>query len=355
MSVVLQSPGFKDRLHDALAAAATGAVGGVAAFAFATSSGVDILAAAPGFRSLLATGKFTLIVGLDAITDMGAVAALSTLKQELPNAKIKLFYHSKGGTLFHPKVSFFRRSAGGVCITGSGNLTVGGLRNNWEAYWVATIDEASALEVEASWKQWMDHHSENLLDLDDVRVAAQAKLNAKTKTQIVKVAKETDDELLGPLAESVAESFSLNPFLIAEVPRNRPGQADFGIEAYQGFFGVTLGKPRFVTFYHVRPSGALDAPEVRQAVAVKSSNYRFEVEAMSGLSHPTGGHFILIFERIGNSEYKYVLLKPGEDGHTKVQAFLDANYIVSGNQKRRPVVTRSDLLAAWPESPLLLH
>jgi hypothetical protein len=147
----------------------------------------------------------------------------------------------------------------------------------------------------------------------------------------------------------------LNPFLIAEVPKNRPGQADFGIDTYQGFFGVTIGNPREVTFYEVMPDGSLAPPERRHAVAVKSSNYRFEVEALGGLQHPANDHFILVFERIGKSEYRYVLLKPGEVGHASVQKFLNDNYFVSGNSKRRVVVTESDVLAAWPDNPLLLH
>jgi len=354
MSLTFQTQG-KDTLHSALRDAATGATGGFAAFAFATSTGIDTCLAEPELRGVLAGGRFALVVGLDAITDTRAVAALQTAQTELPAAKISLFYNSKGGTLFHPKTIFFRRPSGGVCITGSGNLTLGGLRNNWEAFWKADVTEADALGLEGQWSSWTTVHQGNLLSVNDPRVAEQAKLNAKTKAQIQKLTKETDAEALIALEEDTAEAASLNPFLIAEVPKNRPGQADFGIGAYQGFFGVTMGNPRHVTFYQVLPTGALAAPEHRQGVAVKSSNYRFEVEALSGLEHPTDGHFILIFERIGKSEYRYVLLRPGEAGHAQVQQFLDTNYLVQGNLKRRVEVTRSDVQAAWPENPLLLH
>lgn len=353
MSLTFQAQG-KDTLHAALIEAAVGATGGFAAFAFATSTGFDTCFAEPVLRKILADGKFTLVVGLDAITDTRAVAALQTAQTELPAAKISLFYNSKGGTLFHPKTIFFRRPTGGTCIT-SGNLTLGGLRNNWEAFWRADVTEADALALEEQWSHWMTAHQGNLLSMGDARVTEQAKLNAKTKAQIQKLTKETDTEALAALEEDTAEAVSLNPFLIAEVPKNRPGQADFGIGAYQGFFGVTMGSQRLVTFYQVLPTGALAAPEHRQGVAVKSSNYRFEVEALSGLDHPAEGHFILIFERIGKSEYRYVLLRPGETGHTQVQQFLDDNYLVQGNSKRRVEVTRSDVQAAWPENPLLMH
>jgi hypothetical protein len=355
MTLTFQVPGDSKTLHSALVAAATGATGGFGAFAFASATGIDTALAEPAVRKLLGTGQFQLVLGLDAITDTASVAAIKTAKAALPGASISLFYNPKGGVLYHPKTMFFRKPSGGRCLTGSGNLTLGGLRNNWEAFWTADITTADAALLEAQWAKWVADHKDNLLDADDPRVTAQAALNAKTRARIQKAVKETDAEALAALEEGAAEAVSLNPFLIAEVPKNRPGQADFGIDTYQGFFGVTIGNPREVTFYQVMPDGSLAPPERRHAVAVKSSNYRFEVEALGGLQHPANDHFILVFERIGKSEYRYVLLKPGEVGHASVQKFLNDNYFVSGNSKRRVVVTESDVLAAWPDNPLLLH
>lgn len=355
MTLTLQVPGNAETLHAALVSAATGATGGFAAFAFASSTGIDTAFAEPAVRSLLNSGDFQLIVGLDAITDTAAVAAIQTARAALPKASVSMFYNPKGGVLYHPKTMFFKRPDGGRCLTGSGNLTLGGLRNNWEAFWKADVSVADAAALETQWKSWITDHKDSLLSPGDPRVTAQAALNAKTRAKIQKAVSETDTEALAALEEEAAETISLNPFLIAEVPKNRPGQADFGIDTYQGFFGVTIGKPREVTFYQVRPDGSLAPPEHRQAVAVKSSNYRFEVEALSGLQHPANDHFILVFERMGKSEYRYVLLKPGEVGHRNVQQFLDDNYFVSGNSKRRIVVTRSDVQSAWAGNPLLLH
>lgn len=355
MTLTLQVPGDSNTLHAALVAAATEATGGFAAFAFATSTGIDTFLAEPSVHKLIGKGQFQLVIGLDAITDTAAIAALKTAKAALPNASISLFYNPKGGVLYHPKTMFFKSPTGGRCLTGSGNLTLGGLRNNWEAFWTADVPPAEAVALGDQWARWVADNTDSLLPLDDPRVTAQAALNAKTRAKIQRAVKETDAEALAALEEEAAETTSLNPFLIAEVPKNRPGQADFGIETYQGFFGVTIGNPREVTFYQVRSDGSLAPPERRRAVAVKSSNYRFEVEALSGLQHPASGHFILVFERIGKSEYRYVLMKPGEAGHTSVQKFLNDNYFVSGNSKRRVVVTQSDVQAAWPNNPLLLH
>lgn len=355
MSLTLQVPGDGNTLHAALVAAATGATGGFAAFAFATSTGIDTAFAEPAVRNLVGTGHFQLVVGLDAITDTAAVTALKTAKAALPLASISLFYNPKGGVLYHPKTMFFKRQPGGRCLTGSGNLTLGGLRNNWEAFWRADVSSADAAALEGQWAKWVDVHKDNLLPAEDARVTAQAALNAKTRARIQKAVKETDTEVLAALEEEAADAASLNPFLIAEVSKNRPGQADIGINTYQDFFGATVGKPREVYFYQVRPDGSLAPPEHRRPVAVSSSNYRFEVDALRGLQHPANDHFILVFERIGKSEYRYVLLKPGEAGHASVQKFLNDNYFVSGKSKRRVVVTRSDVQAAWANNPLLLH
>lgn len=355
MTLVLQVPGGAFTLHAAASKASTGASAGFASFAFATATGVDTFFAEPTIRKLIELGKFQLVIGMDAITDTSAVEALKTAKAALPKASIKMFHNPKGGVLYHPKLMFVRNALGGSCITGSGNLTLGGLRNNWEAFWKADISEPDAIGLEKQWADWIKDHAAHLLEVNDPQVAAQAALNAATRQKIQKAVKETDAEALAALHAEAMEAESLNPYLIAEVPKNRPGQADFGIATYQGFFGVTIGKPRNVTFYQVMPDGSLAHPEHRQAVAVKSSNYRFEVEALSGANHPAKGHFILIFERIGKSEYRYVLLKPNEPGHKDVQDFLDKNYFASGNSKRRVVVTKSDVQAAWAANPSLMH
>ena len=192
MTLTLQVPGAGNTLHHALVTAATGATGGFAAFAFATSTGIDTALAEPAVRKLLGTGEFQLVVGLDAITDTAAVAAIKTAKAALPDASIALFYNPKGGVLYHPKTMFFKRLGGGRCITGSGNLTLGGLRNNWEAFWKADVSTAGAAALEAQWAKWVADHKDNLLPPDDPRVTAQAALNAKTRAKIQKAVKETD-------------------------------------------------------------------------------------------------------------------------------------------------------------------
>ena len=63
-----------------------GAQQGGAAFAFASAMGVKLLGSQPTFSKFLETSEFTMIVGLDAITDTKAVDELRQLSQLYPNA-----------------------------------------------------------------------------------------------------------------------------------------------------------------------------------------------------------------------------------------------------------------------------
>src|SRR5687768_8472695 len=93
-------------------------VRGGAAFAFASAEGVKLLAAEPAFCAFLPGSSFSVIVGLDAITDTRAVQELRKLSQSYPNFKPKLFLHTIPRSLFHPKTLWLRTGNGGVVITG---------------------------------------------------------------------------------------------------------------------------------------------------------------------------------------------------------------------------------------------
>jgi hypothetical protein len=340
------------------------ALRGGAAFAFATANGVKLLLAEPAFQNLLATGEFKVVVGLDAITDTKAVDELRKAKDKYPNFKPKLFSHNKVGTIFHPKTIWVRLPVGGCIMTGSGNLTAGGLRSNWEALAVEMLSPAEIDAAEAQWNAWLAKHADNLLDLDDAIAVEKAKANKAQRIKIKKALKlpeaehedaEAAAEAAEEVIEEVAQDLSLNPILIAEVPRsgNRWKQVNFDVKTYQEFFGVTLGSTKDVLFYHVNDDGSLGAPEERHAVAVQSHNYRFEVGAANGLAYPAAGHPIVIFEKITESTFNYVLLMPGQPAHTLIQDFLDDNYAQS-NGKRRVTITAGVLQEVWPECPLFL-
>ncbi|MHB1100825.1 MAG: phospholipase D family protein [Burkholderiales bacterium] len=357
---LLQTPDVRSpKLLDVLSKQAKDATRGGAAFAFATATGIKLLGADDAFKKLLNSGSYTLVVGLDAITDTDALTALAGLKASYPNLEPLAFVHGTPGSLFHPKTAWYRYPAGGSIITGSGNLTLGGLRSNWEASSVLLLNDADMDVHEASWTKWLDTHNGQLLAIDHPDAVARAATNKAQKAKIKKalklpVAGEETDEEVAAIENAVIEADN-TPVLIAEVPKSgdRWKQVNFDIETYQNFFGVTLGTDKDVEFRQVLGNGALGPAEARHGVAVKSQNYRFEVGAAGGLAYPTNGHPILVFEKISDEVFYYVLLMPGEPAHTLVQDYLNANYPAS-RSKRRAVISMGTLQAFWPGAPFFL-
>lgn len=354
---VLQTPETTSRkLLNLIGEEAGKATRGGGAFAFVTAAGVRMLEAEPGFKALLTTGKFVMVVGLDAITDMNALDALQSIAKSNHNFEPIAFMHSKSGSLFHPKTVWFRGAGYGSIIASSGNLTPGGLNRNWEAASLLSLNQTGVAEYEAMWNTWLGSHKDCLLPLDDARVIEQAKLNKiqKSKVKKVLVITEEDDgtEEVVANTEDALGSLDSGSVLIAEVPKSgdRWKQVNFDIATYQNYFGVTLGKGKDVEFRQVRDDGSLGPQELRHAVAVKSQNYRFEVGAAANMSYPDKGHPILVFLQISAQLFFYVLLMPGEKNHTFMQEYLDANY-ASSRSKRRVTLTLSALRKAWPDAP----
>jgi hypothetical protein len=129
MAWLLQTPeGRSPTLLENIIGECGAAIRGGAAFAFTSAVGVKLLIAEDPFQKFLKVSEFTVVVGLDAITDTKTVEALKRVKERYPNFKPKLFLHDTAGSCFHPKTVWLRSTNGGVTITGSGNLTTGGLQ-----------------------------------------------------------------------------------------------------------------------------------------------------------------------------------------------------------------------------------
>ena len=365
MTWFLQTPdATSPKLLSKILAECGSAVKGGAAFAFASAQGVKLLGIEPVFSTFLQASSFSVIVGLDAITDTRAVHELRKLSQSHPNFQPKLFLHNTPGSLFHPKTLWLRTKKGGVIITGSGNLTSGGLNSNWEAMAVQTLTPAEIDAAEKYWDGWLTTHVKQLLDLDDPKAVAKAEANKRLRVTIKKALKAPQDETAAAEAEidaaaegaeEIAQELLLNPVLIAEVPRSgdRWKQVNFDVKTYQEFFGVTLGSSKDVTFHNVKDDGSLAPAEQRQAVAVKSLNYRFEVGAAHGLPYPAAGHPIVLFEKVSDSMFNYVLLMPPSVSHKLIQGYIDANFAKSAG-KRRIVITAGDLAKVWPTAPFFI-
>jgi len=158
---------------------------GGAAFAFA-SAHVKLLAAEPIFVKFLKASEFVMVVGLDAITDTRAVDEPRKLQKSYPNFKPKLFLHHTPGSLFHPKTLWLKTAKGGVIITGSGNLTSGGLESNWEAMAIEKLTPKEMDAAEKTWEAWLKAQGRALLDLEDPKAIEKAKANERLRVKIKK-------------------------------------------------------------------------------------------------------------------------------------------------------------------------
>ena len=303
MAWFLQTPdGASPKLLANILAECGPAVKGGAAFAFASADGVKMLAAEGAFGNFLKASEFVTIVGLDAITDTRALEELRKLKKSHPNFKPKLFLHNIAGSLFHPKTLWLKTKDGGVIITGSGNLTPGGLKSNWEALAVEKLTTAEMAAAEKSWRAWLDTHAKELLDLDDPKAIARAEANKVVKAKVKKAIKtqQGEEDAEAEVTQEIEQELQLNPVLVAEIPKasDRWEQANFDKKSYIEFFGVNLNTPKRVQFFNVQADGSLVAEKLRPPVTVKSRNFRFELSSAKGIPYPANGVPIGVFERI---------------------------------------------------------
>lgn len=380
MALHIQDPTNPDSdyLVDVLLDACRGATVGGGAFAFLSAGGVQLLLKDETFKDFLGRGRFDLLVGVDAITDTAAIAALSAVRREHPSIGARVFVPSHHRSIFHPKVAWFDAGDGGLLVTGSGNLTAGGLRWNIEAFAVERLDAPAMADLRRSWEEYLALTADCQLEPDDARVVALLERNAARRramreaglTEPGGVEEEalpkagpllgaTEDELAEPPAppdQPADELPAIEPgteILVAEIPKasNRWGQANFDQATFFGFFGASRTVQRRAYFFHLRGDGTLGFQEVRPAVAVQSKNYRFELEAASGLAYPTNGRPIGVFAKVGARTFVYMLLLPTQPGHQEMARLLDGSKAAAGMRLRRNVFTAAAVRAAWPGAP----
>ncbi len=150
------------------------------AFAFVTARGLNLLFNQDEVKANLGQMKVSLLVGMDAITDTKAIEKLSVLCATHENFSAQVFLPRTGG-IFHPKFSLVKIGNTGVAITGSGNLTNGGLKTNVEAFAVTQIDQEATRVMEENWAKFLSANSGCLFSLDSNKVIEAAKQNAALK------------------------------------------------------------------------------------------------------------------------------------------------------------------------------
>jgi hypothetical protein len=331
-------------------------------FSFASKSGVDLLAKDENFRKVAETGAINLVIGIDAVTNAKAIDSLVDLNRQFPKINIRAFMNPKPSGLFHPKFAFTHGAAGGIQITGSGNLTQGGLMGHWEAFSVEVLDRAGIAQTESTFNDWTAQHSKSLLAIGDSKVRERAAKN--TVTAVVGdlptlVARPKIEELGEAEIEQVIPNDAR--VLVAQIPKSgdRWKQANFDLDNFTNFFGVgDDAAERLWVFRHVNDNGTEAEHEPpRPPVPVVSDNFRFELKAAEGLPYPDPfreGRPIGVFVRIAARLYLYRLVMPDDNQYETVLNLLTmkAGPNHRADRMMRERMTVGELKSLWPASPL---
>jgi len=326
------------------------------AFAFASSAGVRLFTEDVAFQQTARRHPVDLVVGIDAVTNEKALDSLTAISQDFPNVRVRAFLNPRRGALYHPKFCWTRTARGGHLITGSGNLTEGGLLRNWEAYAVDELNSAAISAVELAWNTWTARHAASLLPLDNAEVRKMASANNVLAPEGDLPTLVAPAVPLAPGAEPVTTLYipSAATVLVAEIPRaaNRWNQANFHRDDFVNFFGAQQGASRLMVFRHVNANGTMAGYERnRPPVTVRSRNFRFELAAAAGLSYPTNGRPIGVFIRVATRTFFYRLMLPVDPEYATIRSLLQRRAGPPRERMRSERMTVADLRAEWPTSP----
>ena len=341
--------------HEALISSCINSVKGYGSYAFASASGVEILFEDKEFGGLLDRGTYSMVVGIDEITNLKCLDKLNEIASKKPNFSVKAYYQENKSSLFHPKFSFFQHSSGyGSLIVGSGNLTLGGLRKNKEAFGLLPLSEDEFNRMEEYWGSWLAEASKNLKDIDDDDVIEKARENIfrKRLQALVKdqqIIEADDDGEQSELEISITEGWHYganSQVLVAEIPKSgdRWKQANFDVGTFQNFFGAIPGdNGQRILLRSLKDDAALSSIEVRPSVSVKSKNYRFELDAATGLLYPTEGPPIGIFIQLTTRMFLYHLFMPNHNLYEEIADWMNHNWRGRADRMKRIVASSQEL------------
>lgn len=310
-------------------------------------------------------------------------------------------YHTQSINIFHPKIYLFENIDIFTLIVGSNNLTEMGLVKNIECSLM--IKDIKSNPVHAKfyeyWKSILDGTEINLYPITqelidnlyadkiitseeerskrydnglDVSTSAtqrslkfgkgsiQRNPQGFTPKRLVKAKRvkndtqsvnensekgETVSEMTMPVGEEV---------LIAEIgggPRWK--QVNFPVEIFENFFGAQRGDNSYsIELLNISQDGTLGEIENRQAVSVKSRNYRFEIHCAETEQDYPGNENrpIGLFTKLSNREFLYQVLLLQHPAYARIKDYLyRESTIKREGELRRTIVHVEAIHALYPE------
>lgn len=303
-------------------------------------------------------------------------------------------YHTRSFNIFHPKIYLFENTDIFTLIVGSNNLTEMGLVKNIECsllvkdiksnpihkafyeYWKGILDGTELNLYPITQDLINDLYADGIVDSeyerksryddgrDKVGSSARRKVTFKScqvqklpfgfspKKRLVRIrqtvrvgAKKKIQKLSIPIEDDV---------LIAEIgggPRWK--QVNFPVQIFENFFGAQRGNNSYsIELKNIRENGSVGDPEVRQAVSVKSHNYRFEINCpeTEGAYPGDDKRPVGLFVKTGQGKFFYRVLLVKHLAYKNVHDFLlRESHIRRTGELRRAIVDVEAIHALYPE------
>ena len=303
-------------------------------------------------------------------------------------------FHTSSKNIFHPKVYLFENRDIFTLIVGSNNLTVPGLVQNIECSLLIkdTVDPSSVhKDFYRYWKGILEGTETNLYEVTQELIndlfekkyilseseraerydnGSDEEKQTSSKTSIFKraaiqplpsgfrpqrrVRVKSKNKSTSKKAVPAEESLFIGEeVLIAEIgggPRWK--QVNFPVTIFEDFFGAERGNNNYnIQLMNIAKDGTLGDVEIRQAVSVKSRNYRFEIKCAEteGTYPGDSKRPIGLFVKLDNGEFLYQVLLHGDKGYKNIKKYLYKERKNAPRELKRAIVHVEAIHAIYPE------
>lgn len=360
--------------------------------AFASYGGITALS--PHILRAKGNGvKIKIILGVDQ-----KCTSKEALEEVLSWGVDAYIYYTLNTNIFHPKVYLFENSDFYTLIVGSNNLTEGGLVRNVECSLL--VQDMQGTSVHSAfysyWKGILDSTEENLYPItqdlidqlyeekiipsDSERIQSTTEKRTVPSSEVgrISIFKKVDvqknpkgfapkrlkrqikTKTTTPSADATKPAEVIETpleigeqVLIAEIGGGtRWKQVNFPIKIFEDFFGAERGNNDYwISIMNIAQDGSLGEVEKRQAVSVKSRNYRFEIHCEETKGDYPGDNIrpIVIFVKLDSDEFLYHVLLSEHDAYKKVKEYLYRETKNKARELKRAIVHVEALHALYPE------
>lgn len=343
------------------------------------------------------------LIGIDqhGATEEGLALALELFSET------RVYHDSSPSRTFHPKFYVVEGAGRARAIVGSGNLTVGGLYENYEVAvgLELNLSEAADRDLLDDLRTWWDQRwdepgasvtlsrrmIERLIADPNVAVVPEAwgppRRPGKSRpgkhggsvfgspvkglTSAPAAPKRAAAAAVPPIDESdgvvTARARPTVPsttrgdarrVLAAGLPRDRWGQAGFNAEVADDFFDVRANGD-LISAEGIDRKGRSTGNATRRLIfpATSNQNHRIELPEPEGRTRPSAGTPIVLALELDQRQFRYMYLMPGDPGYKAIEREIANRSAVGRNRlpsTKRVYLTLGELRQAWSTCPLLL-